>query len=262
MKKLLIISTATAATALMATAVMAKDKSYYFAGSFGGSYLSDSDNSGSFTEDFTVTGTGTGLDGAVLDAGTGVEWTTEFDDNMYYAIAFGKDKGDIRLEAELAFASNDVDTHSGVTAGGIALDAVDAAVLIEAQTTGLGATTGAIVAAGQGEVETTFLFANAYYDFPIENSPITPYLGAGIGIGFVDVEYAPSDVGIIDDDDTQFAYQFMAGASFEATEKTSLFAEIGYRATSDVEVSTDLFPGKLDIENRGYTAEIGFRFNF
>ncbi|MEM9234986.1 MAG: outer membrane beta-barrel protein, partial [Pseudomonadota bacterium] len=96
----------------------------------------------------------------------------------------------------------------------------------------------------------------------VQNSPITPYIGAGIGVGFVDVDYSPSGVGIISDDDTRFAYQAMAGASYAMTEQTALFGEVSYRGTTDVEVTTVLFPGELDIENRGVTAEVGVRFTF
>ncbi|MEM9988091.1 MAG: hypothetical protein AAF723_01125, partial [Pseudomonadota bacterium] len=137
MRNSLLITTALFAMGATSTA-MAQEKQTYISGAIGYGALGDSSNSGSFTEDFPVGGTGGMLDGATLTAGTPVGWETEFDGGFTGAVAFGLDKGFYRIEAEVAYSTNDVDTHSGVFAGDIALDDVDAAVLIAAQTTGLG----------------------------------------------------------------------------------------------------------------------------
>lgn len=64
----------------------------------------------------------------------------------------------VRIEAELSYRANDIDTIGGVAVG--------------------------------NEVETLALMANALFDFKIESS-LEPYLGAGLGIA--DVDYAVVD---------------------------------------------------------------------
>lgn len=250
-----------ALTGATTVSAQAQDTGYYISGAIGSYFPSDSDNEGELTDGLTISGTGTDLDGATLPAGTPVGWETEFDNAFNVAGAVGYDLGTLRFEAEIAYAAADVDTHSGVYAGETMIDGVDAAVLIEAQDTPLGATVGTIVADGQGEVSTTYFMVNGYYDFETTTA-WTPYIGAGIGVGAVDVDYSPSDVGIIDDDATAFAYQVIGGVDYAFNDSSSVFAAGRYRGTSDVEVDVALFPGELEIENRGFLAEIGYRYSF
>ncbi|MEM1021658.1 MAG: P44/Msp2 family outer membrane protein, partial [Pseudomonadota bacterium] len=114
---------------------------------------------------------------------------------------------------------------------------------------------------GQGDVSTVFVMANAYYDFR-NSSDFTPYLGAGIGIGFVDVDYSPSATPIIQDNATAFAYQVMAGATYDVSASTGLFLGYRFRGTSDVSVEADLFSADFDIENTASIIEAGLRFAF
>lgn len=266
MRTLLLASSATLALGAFGTA-SAQDEGYYVGGSLGGQWLSDSDNVGRLDQDFTIGGTA--LDGATLPAGTPVGWTTEFDSGWTGGVQLGRDYGAFRVEGELAFASNDVDTHSGVFAGDVELDGVDTTALIEtpdADENGveddLGVLIGDLVADGQGDIKTTYLFLNGYYDFYTENSKFTPYIGAGLGVGFVDVDYSPSSVGIVDDDDTKFAYQVMAGVDAAVSDNMSVYGEASYRGTSDVKVDVDLIPATLDVENRGTLLEVGLRYKF
>ena len=103
--------------------------------------------------------------------------------------------------------------------------------------------------------------ANAIIDFD-NSSPFTPYVGGGVGVGFVDVNYAPSATTIIDDSSTQFAYQVMGGVEYEISPKTSLFAGYRYRATSDAEVNASLFSAAFDVENSASVVEAGLRVRF
>ena len=229
----------------------------YMSASAGIALQSDSDNSGAFSEEFE-TGAGVGL---TLPAGTDVGWSTEFDNGYAISGAAGLRSGSLRGEIEIAYQSSDVNTHTGVNAGGLELDTVDAGVLITGSDP-LGASVGDTVADGQGSLETLFVMANAYYDFDIDGAPVKPYVGAGIGIAQVDVDYSPSGVAIIDDDSTEFAYQAMAGASLPINENTEVFGGYRYRATQDVAVSASLFPADLDIENQAHIIEAGIRFTF
>ncbi|MGF1455614.1 MAG: outer membrane protein [Alphaproteobacteria bacterium] len=234
----------------------------YVSFSAGASFLRDSDNDGAFVGDFE-TGEGTTIAaGTILPDGTPVGWTTEFDTGYALAAAAGVTLlPNIRGELEIAFQSNNVETHNGVVAGGIPLAGEDAAVLITGASA-LGISVGDLVADGQGSVDTLFVMANGYYDFGDESWYLRPYVGAGIGIGFVDVDYSPSNTVIVDDDQTAFAYQAMAGVTAQVSPMIDVFGGYRYRATTDVETDVSLFNASLDIENEAHILEGGIRFKF
>jgi opacity protein-like surface antigen len=235
---------------------------WYVSGSIGSVSQGDSDNSGAFTSDFT-TGDGSPAvpNGTVLPAGTSVGWTTEFDAGMAFSLEAGKRySSGFRSGIELSFGSSDVDSHAGVSAGGTVIDGVDAAVLTGSSTQ-LGVTVGEVVAVGRGDVSTMTLMANAYYDFNREGK-VSPYLGAGIGVSDVDVTFNPSDVGIIDDGETAFAYQLKAGATVRFGDAWEGFAEYAYRSTGDIETDADLIPVTLEVENTQGLVSVGARYRF
>lgn len=69
--------------------------------------------------------------------------------------------------------------------------------------------------------------ANAYYDFH-SDSQWTPYLGAGLGGASVQVSKG-SGLGITDDKDTVFAYQFLTGVTYAPTSIPMTEWGLGYR---------------------------------
>jgi len=230
------LSIAFAAASALTGAAHASD--YYVSVTGGVSMLGDSDNEGAFTGAFT-TGEGTAIPaGTVLPDGTDVGWRTDFDTGYAVAGALGRTYGAFRGELEVAYQMNGVNTHQGVTAGGIALDGEDAGVLITGSPN-LGVTVGDLVADGQGDLSTTFVMANVFYDFNT-GGRLTPFIGGGAGIGFVDVNYAPSGVAIIQDDATEFAYQGVAGVAYEVSPAIELLLAYRYRATSGVSVGVGL----------------------
>lgn len=246
-----------AAVALFVTPAMAQD--WYAGGSVSYVDQSDSDNSGS-TGAFTTGNLG---DGTTLDvaAGTPYGWNTEFDNGTGFSAEVGARYGNgFRSGVEVSFTSVDVETHSGVTLGGGSIDALDAAS-IAGSPTPLGATVADVVADGRGDLSSTSLFANVYYDFNRAGT-VQPYAGAGIGFSDVDVKYNPSGVGVIDDGETKFAYQVKAGLTWLVTDTWEVYGEYAYRATEDIEVNNDLFPGTLDIENQQNLFSIGARYRF
>lgn len=248
------------AIALIPVAAAAQD--WYVGGYIGSNMQSDSDNSGQLTSDFT---TGNGAPavptGTVLPEGTSVGWSTEFDTGVAYGIEAGLryDNG-LRSGIEISLTSADVDTHEGVNVGGAGIDGVDAAVLTGSAEP-LGATVGAVVADGRGDIENLAVFANAYYDFNRDGA-FQPYVGAGLGFSQVDVTYNPSGVGIVDDGETKFAYQLRAGATYRFSDTLEVYGEYTYRATDDVEVDVDLFPGTLNVENQQNLFAVGIRYRF
>ncbi|MEM6534329.1 MAG: hypothetical protein AAF613_01710, partial [Pseudomonadota bacterium] len=146
-----------AAVASAAICGVASAEHLYVGGSFGITQQSDSDNSGQ-TGAFTTGNLG---DGSTLDvaAGTPYNWSTEFDNGTNISAEFGKRYASgLRAGIELSFSEADVDTHTGVTLGGIDLTNVDAAAVL-----GLGDTTGLligdVVANGQGDISQTAIYA-------------------------------------------------------------------------------------------------------
>lgn len=252
------VSAALIAGMAMSGSAYAQD--YYVSLSGGVSLLRDSDNEGAFDGAFT-TGEGTTIPaGTVLPDATPVGWETDFDTGFAIAGALGKRYGAFRGEIEVAYQTNDIGSHAGVTAAGIALDAEDAGVLITGSPN-IGVSVGDLVADGQGDVSNIFVMANVFYDFDT-GGPLKPYIGAGIGVGFVDVDYSPSAVAIIQDDATAFAYQGVAGLAYEVSSSIDLTLAYRYRATTDVSVEASLFPADFDIENSASVVEAGLRFNF
>jgi len=245
----------------MTGAAAAQKNGPYISGSLGFAQQRDSDNAGAFDDPFT-TGDGVAVPaGTVLPAGTSIGWTTEFDSGLFASAAYGWRLNQFRLEGELSYSKNDVDTHTGVTVGGDPLGAADAAVLITGADP-LGVTVADLVADGQGEIQNIAFAFNGYYDLYLPDSPFSLYAGAGVGFADVAVVYEPSATSIIDADETELFYQFMAGGAFAVSDKTQLYAGYRYRVTDDISAESTLLPATLDIENTQNVIEAGIRWTF
>ncbi|MFI2812040.1 outer membrane protein [Microbulbifer sp. JSM ZJ756] len=241
------------------TAAMAEG--IYVSGNIGYNDLDDIDTAGAFSSDFT-TGAGTNIPvGTPLPAGTGVNWDTSVDSGTAISFAVGYGIDQWRFEAEYSMADNDIDSHGSVSAAGIPLDGEDAAVLISGRQDNLDVTVADLVAAGEGEISADYLFVNAYYDFDL-GTALTPYIGAGIGNAMIDVDYSPSGVSIIEDDDSVLAYQFMGGASLAVSEQLEVFGGLRWRQTDDLSVNASLFPAEFEIGADSFLAEVGTRWQF
>ena len=254
-----LIKTAAALAAGLAIVGAASAQEYYVGGSIGLTQQNDSDNSGT-TGAFTTGNLG---DGSTLDvaAGTPYGWSTEFDGGTAFSGEVGaRNGGGFRSGIEIAYSSADVDTHTGVTLGGGSIDAVDAAAIASSPDP-LGATVAAVVADGRGDISTTAVFINGYYDFN-QAGALQPYVGAGIGYADVSVTYQPSGISVIDDSEGKLAYQGKAGATWRLDNQWEVFGEYAYRATEDLEFDNQLFPGTLEIENTQNVFSIGARYTF
>lgn len=245
---------------LIASTPIQANEGSYIAATLGYNNQDDSGNQGIFTSDFT-TGQVTGVNPPLnIPAGSAVGWNTQLDSGISYSLAYGWHISGTRFEIEYALSDADVSSHTDVSAAGIDLGAIDAGVLITGNVGDLNTSVADLVADGRGEIESETLYLNAFYDFG-ENSGITPYVGLGIGYSFVDVLYAPSNVGIINADDNVFAYQLIAGASVEISDTTTLFGNIRYRKSNDVSVPSQLLPASFDVNNESILFDLGIRFN-
>ncbi|MEO0398554.1 MAG: P44/Msp2 family outer membrane protein [Pseudomonadota bacterium] len=246
-------------TTLGATAAHAGDPYVLVTGAL--VFQNDSDNIGAFDGAFS-TGPGTAISaGTVLPDGTPVGWNTEFDTGYAVSGAIGKYYGPFRAEIEVAYQNVGVETHTGVSAAGIDLSAEDAGVLVSGAPANLGVSVADLVADGQGQIDTIFVMANVLYEFGMAG-PLKPYIGGGIGIGFADVNYSPSAVGIIDDGSTEFAYQAMVGFAYTVAPRADVVLGYRYRATNDVGIEASLFDADFEVENRASMAEAGLRIRF
>tara|TARA_B110000008_G_scaffold170427_1_gene170183 strand:+ start:112 stop:825 length:714 start_codon:yes stop_codon:yes gene_type:complete len=105
--------------------------------------------------------------------------------------------------------------------------------------------------ANKAKIETHALFINGFYDFQpfsISNTPITPYLGGGVGISrnkigtIVEHEDGPPN-GMTTDGDTinQFAYKLSAGTLVSLTEQLSLDVNYQYVNLGAFKGSTEVY---------------------
>jgi len=221
----------------------------------------------------TSTGAGAGWY-AALDAGTvfledssstasdafgnSVSFDTEFDTGFGVHGAIGHSWGGFRLEGEVSYRENDLDTFdiTNVIAAGI----------------------GSLSDVGNGDfsgdVSALAFMGNAWYDFNT-GSPWRPFLGGGLGVARISINDVAmtsltllgvpiplaSPVPLADDDDWVFAYQVGAGIGFEVTPTTTI--SLGYRffGTADPDF-TDVNGDPFDAEYHSHNVEIGLRFSF
>lgn len=114
---------------------------------------------------------------------SGVE--LDFDTGYLLGVAVGSDLGNnVRVEGEIAYNKSDVNKASG--------------------------------AASPGDVKVWSFLVNCYYDIQT-GSPVTPFIGAGIGAANVKLYD-----GSVDPDDTVFAYQASAGIGYAVSDSATI----------------------------------------
>jgi len=150
------------------------------------------------------------------------------------SVGYGFGRG-IRAEVEFGYRGNNV---SGFKAGGVGIAPVT------------------------GDAHTYSLMTNVLYDFNT-GTRLTPYLGAGIGVGFFTARLAGMGGTVYDGTDATFAYQGIAGASYALTPNLSLTADYRYFGTTDGSIKEPGNPGvKANVENGNHTITAGVRWAF
>jgi OmpA-OmpF porin, OOP family len=107
--------------------------------------------------------------------------------------------------------------------------------------------------------------ANLLYDFNINGSPIHPYIGGGAGAAKVRAGgIGPVPGASFTDSDWAFAYQGIAGVSYQVSKPVELFAEYRYFSTKGLDLSTPASGGSVsnDDEYRNHTIMAGLRWYF
>jgi opacity protein-like surface antigen len=108
--------------------------------------------------------------------------------------------------------------------------------------------------AGDARIKMLAGLANAYYDFDT-GTKLTPFIGAGVGIGQVKL-----DGGAIDNHDTGFAYQLQTGVAYPINDKLS--AQIGYRylGVNNVEIGSGAQVVRGDYHDQAVTMGLTYKF--
>lgn len=159
---------------------------------------------------FTVMGGYDQPDDLGGSTGSGQSFTTDVDAGYMIGIALGRYFGhNTRGEFELSFRSAD---YEKTTVG-------------SSQSTG-------------GSLETTALMLNGYYGFQFD-SPIVPYVGAGLGAAFIDGSGGTvGSESIPKRSSTELAYQGILGAAWTFTSGYAIGLEGRYFGTSDSDVNS------------------------
>jgi opacity protein-like surface antigen len=254
LKKSLLL--AAAVVAVSATGVA--NAQTYLGVSAGLSAPNDSKNKGAFTSTVAATEEAPLYD--EIPSGASLAWKTEFDKGYNISGVVGhRFEGGFRVEGEFSYSSAGVKRHSGVTAGGGNIDAVDASVLTRGETVGL--TVGQVVDSGIGKQSSFGVFGNAYYDFNSGGS-FQPYVGAGIGIQRTKFDYRPSNIDVGKGKETNFAWQLMAGATYKISPSLEVFGQYNYRDAGKTTLKLNLVPADLDAQSKQSIFALGFRVPF
>lgn len=253
----LIAASAVAVAAASSAAVQAKEGPYIGL-SAGLSLPEDSANAGQF--DTAVPAT---PDFAAIAAGTPVGWDTEFDNGFAIGgqVGYRFDNG-FRLELEGTYNRAGVSRHSGLAVGGTNIDAADVAILTRGAPAAANPRVGNVLATDDGRVANYGLFGNVFYDLDT-GSAFKPYVGGGIGVQWTDVDFQPSGVDVAEDTASGLAYQLMAGASFDLSDRAQLFGQYTYRSLFDeADVPLNLLPATIGVEQAQSIVTAGVRITF
>lgn len=160
----------------------------------------------------------------------------EFDPGIDLGVTGGYDFGYIRLESELSYKYGEIDTVHDRTSN-VTYHDID------------------------GSLGVFAAMANCFFDLH-NNSPVTPYVGGGIGVATLYLDDTYSDQGKLyeSDDDTVFAYQ--VGAGLEVTISRYFSLDLGYRyfATDRGRFEDDGIGTRMKSESHNIT--VGGRFKF
>jgi opacity protein-like surface antigen len=160
----------------------------------------------------------------------------EFDSGIDVGGSGGYDFGYVRLEEELSYKYGDIDAVHDTTSNATYHD-ID------------------------GSMGVFAAMFNCFFDLH-NNSPVTPYLGGGIGVAVLHLDDTYYDHGKLydADDDTVFAYQVGAGVEININRSFSL--DLGYRyfVTDKGRFEGDGLGTRMKFESHNGTVGVRFKF--
>ena len=166
----------------------------------------------------------------------------EVDNGWGASVAFGRDFGRVRAEVEVGYSENDASSYSVASPFVITLPQ-------------------------DGRNDITRYMGNVYFD--ITSGGIQPYVGAGLGAARVEVVTVATVAAaptapprrLIDDADTVFAYQLMAGVSAPITRRLRLNAQYRW-FDADLVRGLDARGEAFTRTIEGHNIDVGLRFTF
>ena len=174
---------------------------------------------------------GLGLQGDADVSGTGIAASVDTDPAKVGLLSFGHAYGNgFRTEFEFSYSHTSVDSVSGSSSSAGSIAALSGMV-------------------------------NALYDIPT-GTKLKPYLGLGLGasrLSYNDV--TPIGGSVLSDRDTVFAYQGIAGVSYDLGDNLALTTEYRYFRTADPSFNTDA-TGAVDSEFTEHRIMVGLRWTF
>jgi len=107
----------------------------------------------------------------------------------------------------------------------------------------------------KGKLGVQSSFVNAYFDI-YNSSPVTPYLGAGLGLAVVSVEYEVPGVFTYSETKANFAWNIGAGAAWKISDSAAL--DLGYRYADFGNVGR----ADIDADVTAHEVLLGLRYTF
>ncbi len=111
-----------------------------------------------------------------------------------------------------------------------------------------------------GRAQTISGMLNGYYDF-VSSTGFTPYVGAGIGMGKLDISVDPVGSTGVDDSGYGLALQGIAGVGYQLTDNWTGGLEYRYFTVRDVDLDTRA-GGAIDADYGAHTIMVGLRYTF
>ncbi|MEM0929312.1 MAG: P44/Msp2 family outer membrane protein [Pseudomonadota bacterium] len=264
MQRIVLAVTAIGAALIGAAAAQAPGEGYH-ALVVGVSNIGDKEVTGRFKAPFTTGNGGTIPAGLDLPVDTVYEFETDYDPGVFVALVAGKasNYGPFRSEIELSYSRNSVSGHSEVATLGTDVSGDDLA-LFSGATTQTGSSIGQTFADGRGRLITYSALLNFFWDIPVPAEKVRPFVGIGGGVSIVDVDFEPSGLEIVSDQDRVLAYQFMIGASYQISDKLTLSTAFRLRDTAEAEFATnrDFADSELKFDTTQAHLELGLRRMF
>lgn len=173
-------------------------------------------------------GGGNFMHDADIDGG-GINTEADYDSGVAAAITLGFKRADgFRSEFEVAGRTNDVDQLKGM-------------------------------GSADGDVDALTFMGNILYDFQ-RFGKFKPYLGVGIGLARVRFDgVRPIGGGVINDHDMAFAFQGIAGLSFDLTDRFEVFGDYRYLGTTDLDVQVATSGSTVSADYGNHTVMGGIR---
>ncbi len=115
-----------------------------------------------------------------------------------------------------------------------------------------------------GNIDTFGLLVNYWIDVPT-GTPVTPYVGAGIGLGIYradDIDLPEFGAEIADDTALALAWQLGAGVAWRITPQISVSADYRWFNSTNPEFDLSGTEAEFELEASSHNAIAGVRFDF